>query len=103
MVTTKLKLKDSIMRGIHNHEDHKALIHRFSRVVGHLEAVKKMVEEGKECSDILIQLSAVKSALNGIGKKILTEHINLCMYDAYKSNDKKAIDDLNEAINKFIK
>lgn len=91
------------MSKISKHGDNKALINRFSRAIGHLESVKKMVIDGKECSDILIQLSAVNSAINGIGKNILIEHINVCVLDAFKTGDKKTIDDLNDAINKFIK
>lgn len=87
----------------HNSDDMKAIVNRLSRAIGHLEAVKKMVVEGEDCSDVLIQLAAVKSAINNTGKLILKEHINHCIIDAVEHNDKDAIEDLNNAIDKFMK
>ena len=48
----------------HTHENTKAVINRLSRAIGHLESIRRMVEEGRDCSEVLIQLSAVKSAIN---------------------------------------
>ena len=59
----------------HTHENTKAVINRLSRAIGHLESIRRMVEEGRDCSEVLIQLSAVKSAINNTGKVILKEHI----------------------------
>lgn len=87
----------------HNADEMKAIVNRLSRAIGHMEAVKKMVEEGEDCSDVLIQLAAVKSAINNTGKLILKEHINHCLVDAIEHNDKNAIEDLNNAIDKFMK
>ena len=74
-----------------------------SRAIGHLEAVKKMVEEGQDCSQVLIQLAAVKSALNNTGKIILKDHINHCIVEAVETGDKKALEDLSAAIDQFMK
>ncbi len=68
-----------------------------------MESIKRMVEEDRECSEILIQLSAVRSALNNAGKLLLTDHINHCVVDAIKNNDPKTLEDLDKAIDKFIK
>lgn len=87
----------------HHHEDTKAIINRLSRAIGHLEHVKSMVEEGKDCSEVLIQIAAVKSAVNNIGKLILKDHINHCVVDALQSGDQKVMDDLSEAIDKYMK
>lgn len=87
----------------HKHENTKAVINRLSRAIGHLEAVKKMAEDGRDCSEILIQLAAVKSAINNTGKLILKDHINHCIVHAIENNDKKALDELAEAIDKFVK
>lgn len=87
----------------HEHESTKAVINRLSRAVGHLESVKKMVEDGRDCSEILIQIAAVKSAVNNIGKIILQDHINSCVVTAVETGDKKVLDDLNIAIDKFMK
>ena len=87
----------------HVHENQKAVINRLSRAIGHLEKVRRMVENGEDCSDVLIQLAAVKSAINNTGKLILKDHLNHCMVEAAKSGDRKAFDDLNEAIDRFLK
>lgn len=86
-----------------NHPNHKQIINRMSRIIGHAEAIKRMCIEGKECDEILIQISAVKSALNNVGKIILQDHINHCVIDAAKNDDKEAIMKLNNAIDKFMK
>ena len=87
----------------HTHAETKAVVNRLSRAIGHLEAVKAMVEEGRDCTQVLSQLAAVKSAINNTSKLILKDHLNHCMVEAAKSGDRKAFDDLNEAIDRFLK
>ena len=82
----------------HSHEHTKAVLNRLSRAIGHLESIKKMVENGRDCSEVLIQLSAVKAAINNTGKVILH-----CLVDAIESGDMKEIEELNKAIDRFIK
>ena len=87
----------------HRHEHTKAVLNRLSRAIGHLESIKKMVENGRDCSEVLIQLSAVKAAINNTGKVILQDHIQHCLVDAIESGDMKEIEELNKAIDRFIK
>lgn len=87
----------------HVHANQKAVINRLARAIGHLEKVKRMVEEGEDCSDVLVQLAAVQSALNNTGKVILQDHLRHCMVDAVAAGDESAIDDLCQAIDKLIK
>ena len=87
----------------HVHENQKAVLNRLARAIGHLEKVKRMVEEGTDCSEVLIQLAAVRSALDNTGKVILKDHIHHCMVDAVTAGDQAAIDDLCQAIDKFMK
>lgn len=91
------------MKSTHNHEHTEAVINRLSRAIGHLESVKKMVEEDRDCSDVLIQIAAVKSAVNNIGKIILKDHISHCVVDAAVTGDQKVLDDLSLAIDQFMK
>lgn len=91
------------MKEQHKHENTQAVINRLSRAIGHLESVKKMVEEGRDCSEVLIQIAAVKSAVNNIGKIILQDHIMHCVVDAVETGDKKVLEDLSSAVGKFIK
>ena len=87
----------------HSHEHTKAVLNRLSRAIGHLESIKKMVENGRDCSEVLIQLSAVKAAINNTGKVILQDHIQHCLVDAIESGDMKEIEELNKALDRFIK
>lgn len=87
----------------HTHENTKAVLNRLSKAIGHLESIKKMVESGRDCSEVLIQLSAVKSAINNTGKVILQDHIQHCLVDAIESGDLQEIEELNKAIDRFIK
>lgn len=87
----------------HTHANTKAVINRLSRAIGHLESIRRMVEEGRDCSEVLVQLSAVKSAINNTGKVILKDHIEHCLVDAVECGDMEAIADLTEAIDRFVK
>lgn len=87
----------------HQHTNTKAVLNRLSRAIGHLESIKHMVEDGRDCTEVLIQLSAVKAALNNTGKIILEDHIEHCIVDAVEHGDKKALEELNKAIDRFIK
>lgn len=86
----------------HVHANQKAVINRLARAIGHLEKVKRMVEEGYDCSEVLVQLAAVRSALDNAGKVILQDHMRHCMVDAVAAGDMDAIEDLCQAVEKFI-
>lgn len=86
----------------HYHENTKAVVNRLARAIGHLESVKRMVENGRDCTDVLIQLAAVRSALNSTAKVILKDHLEHCITDAVESGEPERIDELNAAIDKYI-
>lgn len=86
----------------HTHEHTKAVLNRMSRAIGHMNAVKKMIEDGRDCSDVLIQLSAIKSEITGVSKVILKDHIDHCIVDAVKENDEDGIENLKGAIDKLL-
>ena len=87
----------------HPHTHTKAVLNRLTRAIGHLESIRRMVEDGRDCSEVLIQLSAVKAAINNTGKVILQDHIEHCIVDAVESGDKEALEELNKAIDRFMK
>lgn len=88
---------------VHTHQHTKQVLDRISRASGHLNSVKRMIEDGKDCSDVLIQLSAVIAALNNTGKLILKDHLSHCIVHAVESGDHEAIENLNKAIDSFMK
>ena len=69
----------------------KAVLNRMSRAIGHMEAVRTMIEDGRDCSEVLIQIAAVRSAINNIGKIILEDHINHCVVDAVETGDTQVL------------
>lgn len=87
----------------HSHAHTKAVLNRLSRAQGHLDAVRRMVERGEDCSAVLVQLSAVISALNSTGRVILKDNIAHCIVDAVEDGDTAAIDSLNDAIDRFMR
>ena len=87
----------------HVHENKKVVSNRLARAIGHLQRVKRMVDEDYDCSEVLIQLAAVRAALESTGKVILQDHIQHCLVDAVEEGDEQAIADLCAAIDKFIK
>ena len=92
----------------HRHQHHhspehlKAVANRLARAIGHLESIERMVEEDRDCSEILIQLMAVKAALNNTGKVILKEHMEHCLVHAIEEGDTQAIEEFNKAIEQFL-
>ena len=87
----------------HAHENTKVVLDRLARSIGHLGKVRSMVENGADCSEVLIQLAAVKSAINNAGKLILKDHIGHCLVDAVEHGDMEAVEELKQAIDQFIK
>lgn len=87
----------------HSHEHTKDVSNRLARAIGHLQKVKQMVESGDDCSDVLIQLAAVKSAINNTGKVILKDHMGHCIVHALENGNIEMIEELNNAIDKFMK
>lgn len=67
-----------------------------------MESVKSMVENGRDCSEVLIQLAAVKSAISSVSRVILKDHIDHCIVDAVRENDTESIEELKNAIDKFL-
>ena len=71
----------------HHHPNSKAVSNRLARAIGHLEAVKRMVDREEDCSEILTQLAAVRSAINNAGKVILMDPLNHCIVEAVEDED----------------
>lgn len=75
---------------------------RMSRAIGHIEAIRRMVEEERDCSVILIQRSTVRSARN-VGKIIFKDHIRHCVVDAVGTGDEKTLYALDHAVDQFLR
>ena len=86
----------------HDPQEKKRQLNRLSRVIGHLEYVKKMIENDEDCADVLMQIAATRSALNGLGKQIINEHISHCIAHAIEEGDTEAVAEFQKAIQKYL-
>lgn len=86
----------------HTPEEKKKQLNRISKAIGHLQHVKVMMENDEDCSDVLIQLSAVEAALHNLGKEIINEHMTHCITHAIEDGDTTAVEEFQKAIKKFL-
>jgi DNA-binding FrmR family transcriptional regulator len=87
----------------HHHEHHKAVSDRLSRIEGHIRGVKRMVEEDTPCPELLVQIAAVRSALNSVGRLILEDHMKSCLVDAVGDGDfERSFKELRDSLGHFI-
>ena len=99
-------MKKTIRSAKHHDDasDNRAQIaHRIARAAGHLQAIEKMVQEQRDCSDVLIQLSAVRAAINNIGRLVLKNHLEHCVVQALEGGNQRVLEDLNNALARFLK
>jgi DNA-binding FrmR family transcriptional regulator len=87
----------------HAHVHKKSVLARLARIEGHVRAVKRMVENDVTCPEVLIQIAAVRSALNAVGRLILEDHVRGCLIDAAQEGEfEAAFNDLKNSLDKFI-
>jgi DNA-binding FrmR family transcriptional regulator len=85
------------------HKQRKNVRDRLVRAEGHIRGIIKMIDEEKECPDILIQIGAVKAAIEKAGAIILEDHIEHCLIEAVKSGDVETqLQELKTALQKLI-
>ena len=86
------------------HAHKKSVLSRLARIEGHVRAVRRMVEQDVACPEILIQIAAVRSALNAAGRLILEDHVRGCLIDAAQEGDFEMVfKDLKNSLDKFIR
>ena len=88
----------------HVHHQHtREVVNRLARIEGHVRAVKGMVEEERACPDVLIQLAAIRAAVEQVSKLILADHVESCLHGAASTGaaDQEWVK-LKEALDCFI-
>ncbi len=85
------------------HKQTRQVVSRLARIEGHVRAVKRMVERGQSCPDVLVQIAAVRSALDRAAKVLLADHMEHCVLDSSRGgNPKKLLAELRAALERFI-
>jgi DNA-binding FrmR family transcriptional regulator len=93
----------SDQKAVHTHENHEAVLNRLARIEGHVRGIKRLVEEDTPCPEVLVQIAAVRSALNSVGQIILEDHLRSCMVKAVHDGEfESAMRDLKNSLDRFI-
>lgn len=90
----------------HKHRDppeYDALLRRLSRIEGQVRGVRGMVEKEAYCTDILIQVSAIQSALNAFSRELLANHIRTCVAGGIQTGDQAVVEELITTLQKLMK
>lgn len=88
---------------VHSEESLRRIVNRLSRIEGHIRGVKTMVQESKPCPDVLVQIAAVRGALDRVARMILDEHLSECIARAAKEGNMEAeIEQLKAALDRFL-
>lgn len=88
---------------VHSETSLKQIVNRLSRIEGHIRGVKTMVQESRPCPDVLVQLAAVRGAIDRVSRLILDEHLNECVVRAAKEgNIEGELAELKAALDRFL-
>jgi len=88
---------------IHDEESLRRIINRLSRIEGHIRGIKTMVQESRPCPDVLVQVAAVRGALDRVARIILDEHLTQCIARAaVEGNIEIEIAQLKAALDRFL-
>lgn len=88
---------------VHSEESLRSIINRLSRIEGHIRGVKTMVQESRPCPDVLVQIAAVRGALDRVARMVLDEHLTECVARAAEEgNIEVEIKELKAALDRFL-
>jgi DNA-binding FrmR family transcriptional regulator len=88
---------------VHSEASRKQILNRLSRLEGHIRGIKTMVQNDRPCPEVLIQIAAVRGALDRVSRIILDEHLTQCIARAAKEgNIEMEIEELKAALDRFL-
>jgi DNA-binding FrmR family transcriptional regulator len=88
---------------MHVHRRRKEVSDRLARIEGHVRGVKNMVETEKTCPEILLQIAAIRAALNKVSKIVLEDHVESCLKNVATSGEtEQHFEELKEALSKLL-
>lgn len=95
--------EDAVHPHVHSEESLRRIVNRLSRIEGHIRGIKVMVQESRPCPDVLVQIAAVRGALDRVARVILDEHLTECVARAAKEgNIEVEIEELKSALDRFL-
>ncbi len=87
----------------HVHSHQKQVVNRLARIEGHIRGIKEMVLTERECPEVLVQIAAVRKALDNTAKIILKDHLEQCLTHAINEGEQeKFLANLQEALDRYI-
>ena len=88
---------------VHSEESLRRVVNRLSRIEGHIRGIKTMVQESRPCPDVLVQIAAVRGAVDRVARIILDEHLTECIARAaQEGNIEVEIEELKAALDRFL-
>lgn len=88
---------------VHSEESLRRVVNRLSRIEGHIRGIKTMIQESRPCPDVLVQIAAVRGALDRVARIVLDEHLTECVGRAAKEGKIEAeIEELKAALDRFL-
>lgn len=84
-------------------KEYKDLINRLNRIEGQVRGIKGMLEKDAYCTDVLVQVDAVKAALNSFNKVLLANHIKTCVTEDIKAGKEETVEELVATLQKLMK
>lgn len=76
-------------------------IKRLNRITGQVKGINKMIIEDRQCDEILIQITAVKKAIDSLGREILENHMKTCMIEDINNKKYESIDEIIDLFRRF--
>lgn len=89
---------------VHSEESLRRVVNRLARIEGHIRGIKTMVQESRPCPDVLVQVAAVRGALDRVARLILDEHLSECVSRAaVEGNIEAELEELKAALDRFLR
>ncbi|BAY44102.1 hypothetical protein SAMD00079811_16960 [Scytonema sp. HK-05] len=95
--------EESVHSHVHSEESLRRIVNRLSRIEGHIRGIKTMVQQSSPCPDVLLQIAAVRGALDRVARIVLDEHLTECIARAAKEGDIEVeLEQLKAALDRFL-
>ena len=85
-----------------NEINKKDVLNRLATIGGHIDGVKKMINDNRNCEEVLVQLLAIESSINKLGKNILKNHLNVCVKQGIKEGNTQVLDTFGNLLDRYL-